>query len=748
MRRISLLVVLGTVLLPLAALAVDFENRPAPRVRPAAPAGAKFDTTIDFVVDNYNLYVTLPMYNDSLYGHLYVGMCTNVPGVDTIRFQCGDLAIDSVFKLGTPIGFNVDGGVLAMAVAQGRPNCFGLDIFYRGGNFTSGYHWYPQGGGQPHTIGYTMSEPQDARYWMPCVDEPWLKTTQGCEVHVSVPDSFTVAANGLLADTVRSGDTLTWHWVEAKRIATYLMCFTVSRYASWTDTARTAAGDTIPLYYCVWPEDSAQAAAVFDSVPVMLECFTQRFGHYPFEKYGMAAAYPFGYGGMEHQTMTTIHRSWITNNSQKGVVHELGHMWWGDKVTCGHWSDIWLNEGFASYGEAVYDEYKSGRLPGVYMKKTFSSALAGNASAHPVYDPPAPLLFDYSMEYAKGAWVLQGLRWVMGDPAFFAGLRAYGDSFAYGNAVSADFQRIMEYSYGAPLGWYFDQWLHRAGHPAYTTACYYGTHGDSNAAWVKVTQTSTTGERYAMPLALACSTAAGPDSATVAWDSLASQDFLVHAGGPVAQVRLDPGNWVLKDWYDRVPVVDSAETVGPSTIVVRWHPFTADSTIAGYNLYRSQDSTTGFTRINRDIITDTAFADTNAMSCLAWYYRVTAVCGADTGFETHPSNIKMGITGGVAGGPAGAAITSDGLAQNAPNPFARSTAISYQIARSQRVSLQVFNVLGQLVKTLDEGNKKPGRYQVAWDGRDQHGRAVSSGIYLYCLRTGGSELVRRMQVVR
>ena len=116
--------------------------------------------------------------------------------------------------------------------------------------------------------------------------------------------------------------------------------------------------------YFIWPEDSIEAVSSFANVIDMIEFFSQanRYGQYPFinDKYGMVAVYPFQWGGMEHETMTTIHRSWVLYGDDSGISHELSHMWWGDMVTCQDWRNIWLNEGFATYSDALYDEHRHG----------------------------------------------------------------------------------------------------------------------------------------------------------------------------------------------------------------------------------------------------------------------------------------------------------------------------------------------------------------------------------------------------
>ncbi|HTY07568.1 MAG TPA: M1 family metallopeptidase, partial [Candidatus Edwardsbacteria bacterium] len=588
MKRIAITML---ALLAAAAAQAAGQREQRPPLASAARAAAKFDTIHSYDVQSYTLRISLPLSCDSLIGHQRMTAAAVTEGLDTVALNCAGLTVDSVLQDGTARGWRLANDTLYCGIAPAAAGThFALDIFYRlGGRGADrrGYYWYPQGLQALYPEGYTMSAPQDARWWMPCCDEPWDKADSGCAFYVTVPPGYTAACNGLLQDTAVAGGAVTWHWREDHAIATYLMALHASQYVFWTDTARTAAGDTIPLNYFVWPQDTALSRAVFDSVAVMMGCFSQRFGRYPFAKYGMVAVSPFMYGGMENQTITTIIRDWLSGNDQYGIAHELSHMWFGDMVTCGTWADIWLNEGFASYCEAIYYESRTGGKPGQYMEATFGTALTGNANSYPIYDPPLPLIYDVSMEYAKGAWVLQMLRGVMGGCSFTPAMRDYAAANAYGTAVTSDFQKAMEKHYGGTLDWFFNEWVYRAGHPTYTTVIYYRTHPDSLAAVVRIKQTSTTGELYKMPLQLACSTAIGITSTPVLWDSLPQQELSFTETQPIARILVDPDSWVLKSLGDAKPSLVKV-VKGVRMLTPVWNKFRADSAgIAGYNLYRS-----------------------------------------------------------------------------------------------------------------------------------------------------------------
>ncbi len=741
-----------------AALVVSVNAMAGPREsRPPwnnQPLVARFDTSHAYDVRHYHLRLRPFMTSDSLHGRQTISAVSRTAGLDTVMLHCVRLTVDSVKLNGAMTGFRRPADSLLVGVgslAYGQP--FVLDIFYRGGNFSAngnysrGYYWYPRTSQTLKTTGYTCSAPQDARKWMPCYDEPWDKADSGCTFEITVPDSFKVAANGLLEDTVRWDSYLTWIWNEGSSIATYLMVFHVSQYCIWGDTAVTAAGYTVPLQYFIWPQDSALSRQVFATVPAMMECYTSRFGRYPFAKYAMAAVNPFVYGGMENQDMTTIIRSWITANDQYGIAHELSHMWFGDMVTCGTWADIWLNEGFASYCEAVYDEYRTGRKPGVYMASEFLSyALSGNANFYPIYNPPLELIYDYNLEYAKGAWVLHMLRWVMGDQTFFPMMQAYLDSFAYGSAVTEDLRRIAEQHYGAGLGWFFDQWVYlRAGHPSYQVLIYQRTHPDSQAARIAIQQTSTSGDLYQMPVALGCSTTAGRQDTVIHISQAQTGPFFIQKTEPILALQLDPDNWVLKETNYPCPNLVSVQKE-LYRLRLHWNHFRADpDTPAGYHIYRASSYGGVYRRINDQLVADTVYLDTGLVAGAPYYYRVTAVCRADTCFESRFSNIRGGVPNGVISRPGqeqGTPVFR--LSVLAPNPASGPVVMDYALPAPGRVFLAVYSLSGQRVRLVADREMPAGRHKIFWDGRDDAGENTASGVYFVNLEWRGQRTSARV----
>jgi aminopeptidase N len=286
-------------------------------------------------------------------------------------------------------------------------------------------------------LAYTMSEPTDARYWMPCNDRSYDKAMSS--IAIRVPKPFSVAANGLLQEIVDEQDgTQTYHWKSFSPMATYLMHAAASiftQYQDWYHRVSNPA-DSIPVQYFVWKADydetrtdrsSYNARNSFRHTVRMMEAFSTLYTEYPFEKYGMVAVQPFDFGGMEHQTMTTVNRNWLRTADQPGIAHELMHQWTGDLVTCASFDDIWLNEGGATFGEALWAEVDGGAngyLNTMLEKRLWY--LYSPTNDIPIYAPAkTSSIFNYATTYAKAGWVYHMLRQMLGDDVFFPTMRKY-----------------------------------------------------------------------------------------------------------------------------------------------------------------------------------------------------------------------------------------------------------------------------------------------------------------------------------
>ncbi len=539
--------------------------------RPRAAAAPLYTGPQTFDMLHYRLDLSLAMVSEWLQGTATMTMVMKSPD-STVVLNEVQLSLDTLTVNGAPAAFTVDPASETFTIHLGGMHGAGdtlvVRIAYRRVPGLSrplarlGYYYFNTDSlaDLPANLGYTMSEPSDARFWMPCYDQPWEKAT--AEIHVTVPAGYVAASNGRWMGTTDNGDgTVTWNWREDHQIAPYLMCLTASRWSVFTVPFLRAPADTVPVQYYVWAQDSS-VAAYLPAVRSMLAAYSSLFGPYPFDKYGMSGLVPFDYGGMEHQSMTTLNRYLEVN--EKAVSHELAHQWWGDLVTCGTWKDIWLNESFATYSEALWKEYQGG-FP--YLKGYMLNSLLHFYDAswsYAVYDPESQgqYLF-WDLVYSKGAWVLHTLRGVLGDSTFFQGLRAYGQKWAGLSAVTSDFQAVVDSVAGRDMSWFFDEWVYAPGWPEYAMNWTWSPDTLHLTVYQMQQQVqSASWPVYRMPLPIRIY-AGTRDTTFTAADTALTQRFSFAFPEMPDSVAIDPDGWVLKQIV--VPPASVAEGSVPST---------------------------------------------------------------------------------------------------------------------------------------------------------------------------------------
>jgi len=406
-------------------------------------------------------------------------------------------------------------------------------------------------------IVYTLSQPWFAYTWWPAKDDIADKAT--VELLVNVPSTMVVASNGRLVGTSSAGGSRTFHWRTSYATAPYLVAFAATNYST-VETTTTIAGLTMPLNLYLYPEhDTPGNRSVWLQAVDMLGVFGALFGPYPFaeEKYGIYQFPPAG--GMEHQTITG-QGSFL----EYLTAHELAHQWWGDLVTCATWRDIWLNEGFATYAEALWYEHKPGSPGEAWLHEAMELRMPASTDGT-VYcydDGSVSRIFSGSLSYRKAAWVLHMLRHLIGDDAFFATLTAWRAGYAFATATTADFQRTVEEASGQDLDWFFQQWVYGPGAPAYR----YGWRPVAAAGrhYVEVLLEQVQSSSlpvFDMPVDIEVS-AAGGDRTVVAHNHAREQYLLLPTDAAPDGVAVDPRRWVL-----RTALFASAFLPGPPRVV-------------------------------------------------------------------------------------------------------------------------------------------------------------------------------------
>lgn len=331
---------------------------------------------------------------------------------------------------------------------------FKLFIQYEGRPKKAGLSGFVFGEINGRSVVYNLNEPSYASTWFPCNDFPSDKAM--LDIKITNDTSQVSVSNGILVSKVINRDRKTYHWKTLYPISTYLICLYSSDYVELEDFYISTSNDTMPIKYFVFPEHVENAKVDFSSTSKIISLFAKIFGEYPFikEKYGIAE-FLWQIGAMEHQTITGIGSNFISgkNYFEDVFIHELAHHWWGNAVGPSSWEDIWLNEGFATYSEALYEEALFGKTA---LKKKMQNNFADEYSGT-VYNPGKNLFS--STVYDKGAWILHMLRWEIGDSIFFNVLRQYFETFKYKNASSYDFIALCEKASNRSLEKFFDQWL-------------------------------------------------------------------------------------------------------------------------------------------------------------------------------------------------------------------------------------------------------------------------------------------------
>jgi aminopeptidase N len=395
--------------------------------------------------------------------------------------------------------------------------------------------------------------PDRGRHWIPSVDHPSDKAT--VTWIVNAPSERRVVANGELVEETplpaaggRRARTRT-RWRESRPIPVYGMVIAAAPLAYY-DLGRTACGMSelpgcVPQAVYVFPESRDFLPGPFAAAPAMVEWFSRLVAPYPYERLAHLQSSTI-FGGMENPTAIFYGDQGIRRRTmQTGLVaHESAHMWFGNSVTPREWGHLWLSEGFASYWAQLWVQHERGDSAfRAGMARLRDEIVASTVTAaRPVLDTAQAELTALlnTNSYQKGAWVLHMLRGLVGDSAFFRGVRRYYEAHRHGTALTSDLQSAMEADSGMPLAWYFDQWLRRPGVAEVRWTSSY--EPKTRRVYLSVEQTARAGP-YRFPLTIELTSAAG-DTRRVTVEVPASRAARVELplalDAPPARMRFDP----------------------------------------------------------------------------------------------------------------------------------------------------------------------------------------------------------------
>jgi len=391
---------------------------------------------------------------------------------------------------------------------------------------------------------YTLSEPFGARDWWPCKQDLNDKI-ESIDVYLTAPNTYVSVSNGLEQSAIDNGNgTKTTHFHHGYPIPAYLVAIAVTNYQIFTQTAGTAPND-FPIVNYIYPENFSSAQTQLAVTLPVMNVFETLFEPYPFhnEKYGHAQ---FGWGGgMEHTTV-----SFMNSFGRNLIAHELAHQWFGDKITCGTWKDIWLNEGFAEYLSGLVVENLDGEASFVTWKNNKINSIT-SATNGAVYLTDTEALnvnriFSGRLTYNKGAMVVHMLRWKMGDTAFFEAIKNYlaDSNLAYKYAITTDLKSHLETVYGSSLDEFFNDWLYGQGYPTYTISAQNWGAGQAKIT-VLQTQSDASVSYFEMPLEIRLLGGSGQTHDVVINHQTNGEEFIVSVPFTVTDVLFDPNKHII-----------------------------------------------------------------------------------------------------------------------------------------------------------------------------------------------------------
>ena len=510
------------------------------------PLQDRYDVTF------YYLDIALERTSTYIAGKVEFHAKSTVSQLDTFCFDLSSaLTIDSVYFDGVKKTYSRSGNEVYVKLTSGpglnQP--FHAIVYYKGqpisGGFFSGIS-HANSTSWGNEAVWTLSEPYNAYQWWPC-KQALTDKADSCWVFVTTSNTNKVGSNGVLTNTVAvPGSKNRYEWKQIRPIDYYLISVSVAKYVDYTLYAHPAGiTDSVMIQNYVYDNPSCLPyfKTEIDRTVGFLELYSDLFGLYPFwkEKYGHSMA-PMG-GGMEHQTMTTL-----GSFSFYLTCHELGHQWWGDNVTCATWSDIWINEGFASYCEYLAAQY----LVSYTEAQSHMQDVHDNVMTEPdgsIFVPASEItninrIFDGRLSYDKGSAIIHNIRFEIGnDTVFFDALKQCQQQFENGNATGLDFKAIFENESGIPLTDFFNQWYFGEGYPTFSVNAIQS--GDTLSLNVTETTSAAVTPLFKGKMEYRINFSGGSDTTVVCYQTANFNTFKFHVGGAVTSVTVDPENWVV-----------------------------------------------------------------------------------------------------------------------------------------------------------------------------------------------------------
>ena len=419
-----------------------------------------------------------------------------------------------------------------------------LTISYSGNPISSGFGSFEQATHSGDPIIWTLSEPYGAKGWWPCKQD-LIDKADSLDVYITTPtlnpsnEEYIAVSNGLEQSQIVNGSFKTTRFKHVYPIPAYLVAIAVTNYEVYSHTVENN-GNPFEIVNYVYPENLTSAQASTPVTVDIMNLYSNLFEEYPYanEKYGHAQ---FGWGGgMEHTTV-----SFMGSFGRGLIAHELAHQWFGNKVTCGSWKDIWLNEGFATYLSGLVIENLDGNSSFINWKQSLNNSITSQPGGAVYLSDTDTLsvgrIFSGRLSYNKGAMVTHMLRKKLSDVSFFQGMQDYLDhvNLSYGYAKTEDYKQVMETVSGHNLTEFFNDWIYNQGYPSYAVEW-----SQPNSSQVRITLAQTQSHAsvsyFETPVPLRLIGTSGEILDVVLDNTTNNETFFRNVTFPVSTILFDP----------------------------------------------------------------------------------------------------------------------------------------------------------------------------------------------------------------
>jgi aminopeptidase N len=529
-------------------------------VTSAAFADEPYARSRDYDLQHSKIALRFDISQQQIFGDVTHTLALLRDNLDKVSFDSVGLSIHSVTVDRSPAKFETTDAklIVALPASAKAGQKFEIEIKYDGKPAKGISFILPDASDPKRPIQiWTQGESEDTRFYLPTYDYPNDRLTT--ETVLTVPAAWQTIANGKLISVTDAGKGLkTWTWKESLPSSTYLITVVAGELDELKDSWR-----GIPIDYFAPKGRGNRLAINYGRTPAMMELFSKKFGvDYPWEKYDQVMVDDFVAGGMENSSATTntaesllnpkLVHEYVTNQDDL-ISHELTHQWFGDLVTCKAWSDIWLNEGFATFGETMWQEAHYGKDQADYTRWQASRKWF---QQNKLFNKPI-VRHDFSADsdefddnaYGKAGWVIDMLRHQLGEHAFYAGLQRYLEANRGKNALTSDFAKAVEEATHTNIDEFLSQWIYGAGAPKFEISYAYDHAKHQIALNIRQTQQTAKIGMFRVPVDVEITTVTGAKLYPVVVGKdpdKSSEVFTLPADSAPLLVLFDKGGHVLK----------------------------------------------------------------------------------------------------------------------------------------------------------------------------------------------------------